>query len=117
MSFIVNWIISAIAVGAAVAWVPGISTIGGAYAGPIFTALFLGIVNACIKPIVNFFSLPITFLTLGLFLFVINALMLELAGYLSRNITHAGILVEGFIPALVGSVVISIVSAILSSIF
>lgn len=117
MHFIVSWIITAISVAAAIAWVPGISAVGGAYAGPIFTALFLGIVDSLVKPIISFFSLPITFLTLGLFLFVINALMLMLAGYLSRNITHAGITVDGFIPALIGSIVISIVSAILGIIF
>lgn len=117
MSFIVSWIISAISVAAAVAWVPGISAVGGAYAGPIFTALFLGIVNAIIKPIFNLLSLPFTIITFGLFLFVVNALMLELASYLSRNITHAGIVIEGFVPALIGSIVISIVSAILGTIF
>lgn len=117
MSFIVSWIISAISVAAAIAWVPGISAVGGAYAGPIFTALFLGIVNCLVKPIFNLLSLPFTIITFGLFLFVVNALMLELAGYLSRNITHAGITVDGFIPALLGSIVISLVSAVLGSIF
>lgn len=117
MSFIISWIISAISVAAAVAWVPGISAVGGPYAGPIFTALFLGIVNTFIKPIFNLLSLPFTIVTFGLFLFVINAFMLMLAGYLSRNITHAGILVDGIMPAIIGSIVISIVSAILGTIF
>ena len=47
---------------------------------------------------------------------VINAFMLELAGYLSRNITHAGILVDGFGSALLGAVIVSVVSMMLGGV-
>ncbi len=75
-------------------------------------AVILGLVNAFIKPIVTLFTLPITFLTVGLFLLVINALMLKLAAWLAR-LAGYGFNVEGFVPALLGSVVISIVGGVL----
>jgi putative membrane protein len=68
-----------------------------------------GIVNALIKPIVSLISCPITVLTLGLFTLVINALMLMLTGYFAP-----GLEVEGFVPALIGGLVVAIVSTILS---
>ena len=116
MGFLGTWLVTAVAVGAAIWLVPGIEVVGGAYAAPIFTALFLALVNACVKPVVKVLSLPATILSLGLFSFVINAFMLELAGYLARNITHAGILIDGFGAALLGSIVISIVSSILGGV-
>lgn len=75
-------------------------------------AVILGLVNAFIKPIVTLFTLPITFMTVGLFLLVINALMLKLAAWLAR-LAGYGFTVEGFVPALLGSVVISIVGGVL----
>ena len=116
MGFIGTWIVTAISVGVAIWLVPGIEIVGGAYAAPIFTALFLALVNACVKPILQVLSLPLTILTLGLFSLVINALMLELASFLSRNITHAGVVIDGFGAAFLGAIVISIVSMVLSAI-
>ena len=51
MGFLGRWLVGAIAVGAAIWLVPGIEVVGGAYAGPIFTALFLSFVNAAVKPV------------------------------------------------------------------
>ncbi len=116
MEFIATWIVGAIAVGAAVWLVPGIEAVGGAYAGPIFTALFLSIVNACIKPVLKVLGLPFTILTLGLFSLVINAFMLELASFLSRNITHAGIVIDSFGAAFFGAIIISIVTMLLGGV-
>ncbi|MDP9251954.1 MAG: phage holin family protein [Chloroflexota bacterium] len=78
----------------------------GRYLSLILTGLALGVVNAIVKPILVMVSLPITCLTLGLFIFVINALMLLLVS----AIPFLGFVVNGFIVALVASVVISIVS-------
>ncbi len=74
------------------------------------TGLALGIVNAIIKPILVLISMPISCMTLGLFIFVINALMVLLVS----AIPFLGFVVNGFIVALVASIVISIVSWALS---
>jgi putative membrane protein len=82
----------------------------GRYLSLILTGLALGIVNAIVKPILVLVSMPITCLTLGLFIFVINALMLLLVS----AIPFLGFVVNGFFVALIASVVISAVSWALS---
>ena len=82
----------------------------GRYLSLILTGLTLGIVNAIVKPILVMVSMPITCLTLGLFIFVINALMLLLVS----AIPFLGFVVNGFFVALIASVVISAVSWALS---
>ncbi|HUG06480.1 MAG: phage holin family protein [Chloroflexota bacterium] len=82
----------------------------GRYLSLILTGLALGVVNAVVKPILVMLSMPITCLTLGLFIFVINALMLLLVS----AIPFLGFVVNGFIVALVASVLISLVSWALS---
>ena len=82
----------------------------GRYLSLILTGLALGVVNAIVKPILVMVSLPITCVTLGLFIFVINALMLLLVSL----IPFLGFVVNGFLVALVASIVISIVSWALS---
>lgn len=76
------------------------------YVSIALTGLTLGVVNAIIKPILVMVSMPITCLTLGLFIFVINALMLLLVA----AIPFLGFVVNGFFVALIASIVISIVS-------
>ena len=75
----------------------------------LVAAFLLGIVNAILRPILVFFTLPITVLTFGLFLLVINGLMLWLVSAIVR-----GFHVNGFWGAVLGSILISIVSWILS---
>ena len=82
----------------------------GRYLSLILTGLALGVINAIVKPILVMVSLPITCVTLGLFIFVINALMLLLVSALP----FLGFVVNGFFVALVASIVISIVSWALS---
>jgi putative membrane protein len=82
----------------------------GRYLSLALTGLALGVVNAIVKPILVMVSLPITCLTLGLFIFVINALMLLLVSAIS----FLGFVVNGFVPALAASILISIVSWALS---
>lgn len=82
----------------------------GRYLSLILTGLTLGVVNAIVKPILVMVSMPITCLTLGLFIFVINALMLLLVS----AIPFLGFVVNGFIVALAASVLISLVSWALS---
>jgi putative membrane protein len=71
----------------------------------IVGALVLGIVNAVIRPVLVFFTLPLTILTLGLFLFVVNALVLQLVGAIAP-----GIKIAGFGPALLGSLLLTILN-------
>jgi putative membrane protein len=76
----------------------------------VLTGLVLGIVNAFIRPIIELVSAPITCLTLGLFHFVISALML----YLVTFVPGLGFQVDGLVAAFIGAIVISIVGVVLS---
>lgn len=82
----------------------------GRYLSLILTGLTLGVVNAFVKPILVMVSMPISCVTLGLFIFVINALMLLLVS----AIPGLGFVVNGFIVALAASILISLVSWALS---
>jgi putative membrane protein len=79
----------------------------------LVVALIFGVLNALIRPILVLLSLPITVLTLGLFIFVINAFMLLLTGWIAEGM-GVGFRVSGFVPALIGSLIISVVSFVLT---
>jgi putative membrane protein len=112
---LVRWLITSIAVAAAVLVVPGIGHTGGSAAVAIIvTAAILGFANAIIRPILNFLSCGCIIATLGLFALVVNAVVLWLAGWVSANWFHTGFYVNGFWPAFWGSIVISVVSFFLS---
>jgi putative membrane protein len=104
-SLLLKWLVSAIAVYAAASFVPGITL--PSFGRAMIVAVVLGLLNAILRPILVLLTLPITILTLGLFLIVINALMLMLAGELVKNFE-----VAGFGAALLGSLVISVVHLI-----
>lgn len=114
MRFLLNWITTAIAVAVAVYLVPGITPLGSSDPWVTFAlvGLFLGFVNALIKPIVTLISLPVTILSLGIFQLVVNALMLELASSLSIGLVGAGISIDGLGPAIVASIIISVISSV-----
>ena len=115
MNFIIRWIVTAIAVGAAVWIVPGLEAIGSnATVSVIVLALVLALINTSIKPVLQFLSLPISVLTLGIFSLIVNALMLELAAWLAGGIFGSGIAISGFGAAFLGSIIISIVSALVN---
>lgn len=117
MNFVIRWIVTAIAVGVAVWIVPGISSTGdNATIAVAALALVLSLINTSIKPLLQFLSLPITVLTLGIFYLVVNALLLELAAWAAGGIFGSGIVINGFGAALLGSIVISIVSSIANGI-
>ncbi len=86
----------------------GIQVAGVGWA--LIAALFLGVINALIRPVVLILTLPINVLSLGLFTLVINGLMLWLTGNLL-----AGFRVDGFWPAVGGSLVLSLISFAISS--
>jgi putative membrane protein len=105
-------VINAIAIWVATYIVPGL-TLTGSVLGWLIVALVFGLVNALIRPIVKLLTLPINVITLGLFSLVINALMLMLTGWLTQSLVIEGALF-GFVPALLGSIIISIVSTVLN---
>jgi len=107
---LLHWILSAVAVWIVAHVVPGISVSGPVAA--LIAALVIGLINATLGLLLKIITFPLTILTLGLFWFVINALMLELAATFVR-----GFQVRGFIPALIGAVVLSLVSSVLQWIF
>lgn len=116
MRFIGRWLVTFIATIVTVNVVPGIFAVGGQWVGPLACALVLSLVNASIKPVLQVIGLPITIVTLGIFYLVINAALLEFSSWLSRAVLGVGIYIDGFGAALLGAIVISIVSMILSSV-
>ncbi|MBQ9001431.1 MAG: phage holin family protein [Eggerthellaceae bacterium] len=118
MNFIIRWIVTAIAAAVAVWLVPGLSATGGdATVGIAVFSLVLALVNAIVKPVLQFLSIPITVLTLGIFYIVVNALMIELASWAAGGMFGTGVQVDGFGSAFLGAIIISIVSAIVNGLF
>ena len=116
MSFILRWVITALSVGVAVWIVPGLTPVGANSTIAIFAlGLILALINVSLKPLLQLISFPITILTLGIFYLVVNALLLELAAWAAGGIFGSGIAIDGFGSALLGSIIISIVSAIANS--
>jgi putative membrane protein len=107
MRLLLLWILNAVAL-LAVAWLlPSIHV--ASFGAAMLAALLLGLVNAVLRPLLLLLTLPVTLLTLGLFIFVINGMMFWLAGSLIE-----GFVVGGFWPAVIGSLLYSVVSWALS---
>lgn len=110
MKIIVNWLILTIAIIVAAYFVPGVYVEG--FTTALWSALVLGIINTLIKPLLIFLTLPINILTLGLFTFIINAILVMMAAAIV-----AGFNITGFWTAIIFSIAISIVVYILNLIF
>ncbi len=112
VSLAVRWLILAAAVWAA-AWIlPGIHLEG--WGSTLMVALILGLLNLLVRPILFWLSLPFTIVTLGLFLFVLNAAMLMLADWIANIDSSILFEVDGFFDAVFGAIIISVVSFIIS---
>ncbi len=109
---LIRLLINAAALLAAVFLIPGIRFTGGPLRLLGVAAVF-GLVNALVRPVLTVLSCPLIVLTLGLFLLVINALMLLLTARLSA-LWHLGFSVSGFWAALFGGLVIGLVSTMLT---
>ena len=109
MKLIADWIMRALVLLVTAYLVPGFKIESVSTA--LMVALVLGILNLLIKPLLILLTLPLNILTLGLFTFVINAILLLIASNLVR-----GFHVNSLFTAIIASIVISIVSAIISSI-
>lgn len=109
MNLLIRLVINAIALWVASYLVPGIvltTDVGGI----LIVAVIFGLINALIKPIIDFFTCPFYIITLGLFTFIVNALLLLLTSAVSGE----RLMVDGFWAAFLGGIVISIVSMLLS---
>jgi putative membrane protein len=105
---LVVWLINTAALAAVAYLMPSVSISGAGAA--IVAALLLGLVNAVIRPLLVLLTLPVTVLTLGLFIFVINGLLFWAVGSLVP-----GFDVAGFWPAVLGAIIFSLVSWLLSA--
>lgn len=112
MRFIIRLLVTAAALWVAEALVPGIDYDGG-WLGFLGVALVFGVVNAVVRPVLLVLTCPLVVLTLGLFIFVLNAFLLWLTSELSGAL-GLDFRVDGFWAALVGGLIIGIVSTLLN---
>jgi putative membrane protein len=114
MGFIIKVLLTAVAVYVAAYLIPGVHIAD--IKTTIIVALILALLNTFIKPILIILTIPITILTLGLFLLILNALMVKWAADLVHYFNVGGFTVDGWWPALLVSLVVTIVTYILESI-
>jgi putative membrane protein len=107
-AWLLQWLLLAFALIVTVALMPGIDVDwrAGSY---VLLALLFAVVNSLLGPILRLLSLPVTIVTLGLFALVVNGLLLEITDWLSDSMR-----VDGFGTAIVGAVVLSIVTAVIA---
>ncbi len=110
MSLLLRWVISAASVMAAAYVVPGVSV--RSFWAALIAALIIGLVNALIRPLVLLLTLPVNVITLGLFTFVVNALMFWLASSIAK-----GFDVANFKAAFLGALVYWLVSWLVNGLF
>ena len=108
MGFIVRVLVNAATIALAAAFVPGLRLDGVVPA--LLAGLVLGLINALVRPVLLVLTLPLTLITLGLFLLVLNGICLALTAWLVP-----GFDIDGFLPAMLGALVISVVSWILTA--
>ena len=108
MRILLVWLVNTLALIAVAYLMPSISV--SSFTTALIAALILGLVNAVIRPVLILLTLPATILTLGLFIFVINGLLFWFVGSFIQ-----GFVVQGFWAGLIGSILFSIVSWLLSA--
>ncbi len=113
--FILRWAINAVALYVAVAVLQGrgITPQSTNWLAFIWLALIFGLVNAILRPILKLLTCPLIILTLGLGTLLINTLLFYLAGVIGSNF-GVGFTVEGFVPAFLGALIVSVVSFVLN---
>jgi putative membrane protein len=114
--FFLRWLINAVALYVAVAFVPGIHPQSANWLSFIWLALIFGLLNALFRPLLKLLTCPLIILTLGVFTLVINTFLFWLAGIVGANF-HVGFTVDGLWPAFLGGLVVSVVSLILTAVF
>lgn len=114
-NILIRWVIIALSVVAAVLLLPGISVSGTGWVVVIVMAAVLGLINAIIRPILALLSCGCIVATLGLFMLVINAFTFWLASYITEQWLGLGFHVDSIWAAFLGSLVVSVVSFLLST--
>jgi putative membrane protein len=115
MKLFVRWLITAISVGVAAWLVPGIHVSdSSAWLAVGIMAVALGIVNIFLRPVLTFLSCGFVVLTLGLFMFVVNGLVFWAASWMSSSWFNVGFHVDNLWAAMLGSIVVSIVSFLIT---
>ena len=107
LTLIARWILNALALLLVAYLYPGVEV--QTFTAAVIAALVLGLVNAIVRPVLVLLTLPVTVITLGLFLFVINALLFWLVAEIVP-----GFRVTGFVAALVGSILFSLITLVTS---
>ena len=117
-NFIIRLIINAIALYAAVALLNGngLNPQSSNWLSFIWLALIFGLLNALLRPLLKFLTCPLILLTLGLFTLVINTFLFWLAGVIGTTF-GVGFTVDGFVPAFLGGLIVTVVSVVLTLIF
>ncbi len=115
MKLLIRWAISAFALFAAAWLVPGIRVEQDAWTIYAVMAVILGLVNAFIRPFLKLLTCPFIILTLGLFTLVVNGLSLWIASAIANSVFNVGFYIDSFWAALLGSIIVSVVTVILST--
>jgi putative membrane protein len=110
MHLIIRLLVNAVAFYLIATYIPGFHV--SSFVAALVAAIIFGLVNAIIRPLVLLITLPLTIVTLGLFIIIINALMFWLTAAIAP-----GFKVDGFVPALEGAIVMMIVSFVVSHLF
>ena len=115
MKLLIRWASIALALFAAAYFLPGIRVSGDGWIAYAAMALILSVVNMIVRPILKFFAFPLTVITLGLFLLVINAATFWIASWIAVHYFEVGFHVDDFLSAFLGALIVSLVSSVLSS--
>ena len=118
LNFVLQTVINAVALWVAAWLIPGITFGDGSTGNVVWTvvivALIFGLINAFIRPLAKLLSLPFIILTLGLFVFIVNALMLQLTSWIAGKLDLAFHVESFFWDAILGALIITFVSMLLS---
>lgn len=107
MGLLISLLLNALALIITAYIVPGFKV--DSFTSALLAAIVLAVINTFVKPLLLIFTLPLTILTLGLFLFIVNAIVLRLT-----SLVVSGFQVDGWLPAILGAIVLSLTSTILS---
>ena len=108
IQLLIVWLINAVALIAVAYLIPGISV--ASFTTALVAALVLGLINAVVRPVLVLLTLPVTLITLGLFIFVLNGLLFWFVGSFIQ-----GFVVTGFWPGVFGAIAFSLISWLLSA--
>ena len=114
MKLITRWLVIMLALFLAAWVVPGIEVSGNGWIAYAVMAAILALLNATLLPLLKFLSCGLIILTLGLFSLVLNAAVFLLSSNIAQNVFHVGFEVKGFWPALLGSLIVSVITILFS---